>query len=72
MLPSSKPLGYAWPPEIAELAPKDTAKDRYVKPPPVPGRLSRLGQMCRFDFTYPCHRGQNPYKPRHPWIPAGS
>jgi hypothetical protein len=39
MLPSSKPLEYAWPLEMAELAPKDTAEDRYVKPPPVPHRL---------------------------------
>jgi len=20
----------------------------------------------------PCQRAENPYKPRHPWIPAGS
>jgi hypothetical protein len=53
MLPSSKPLEYVWPLEMAELAPKDTAGDHYVKPPPVPGRLAGLRQSCRFPFVFP-------------------
>jgi hypothetical protein len=53
MLPSSKPLEYAWLLQMAELAPKDTAEARYVKPPPVPGRLAGLRPWCRFPVALP-------------------
>ena len=34
----------------------------------VPG-----GRPPRIDrAAFPCHCAENPYKPRHPWIPAGS
>jgi hypothetical protein len=51
-----------------EVAPKDTAAAGYVKPAQVPaGWIPPLSLSA-----FPCHRAQNPYKPRHPWIPAGS
>jgi hypothetical protein len=53
MLPSSKPLEYVWPLKIPELAPKDTAEDRYVKPPPIPGRLAGLRPWRRFPVALP-------------------
>jgi hypothetical protein len=44
-----------------------------VKPPPVPGRKLQADSVAFPCYPLsPCHRAQNPYKPRHPWIPAGS
>jgi diguanylate cyclase (GGDEF)-like protein len=42
--------------EMVELAPAADADAR----------------MAEGTATFPCHSSQNPYKPRHPWIPAGS
>ena len=55
--------------KIAEVGPKDTAGAGYVKPPPVPFR--RLGGSDTASLSLAIG-AQNPYKPRHPWIPAGS
>ena len=61
-------------PNVAKVAPKDTGRPQYVKL-----RCGADGsgfpsprQNAGFPPRFPCHRGQNPYKPRHPWIPAGS
>ena len=28
--------------------------------------------QAQFPASFPCHHAENPYKPRHPWVPAGS
>ena len=51
-----------------KFEPKDTAGAGCVKPPPGSRRPADASGRAAF----PCHGAQNPYKPRHPWIPAGS
>jgi hypothetical protein len=57
---------------VAKVAPKDTGWAQYVKQ-----RVRNAGSMIRLPkrritACFPCHCAQNPYKLRHPWIPAGS
>jgi hypothetical protein len=54
-----------------ELRAVDTALWRYVKLR-CAFRVKQGGIRPGLTACFPCHCGQNPYKARHPWVPAGN
>jgi hypothetical protein len=43
-----------------------------LQPMPMPEWPEYRANPATGTATFPCHRAQNPYNPRHPWILAGS